>query len=445
MPVTGPIQVGDRFRVSTRNRTYHCFQPGRIVTVVEIENDALWTCECEGYETTQVMERRHLEPLDAVPVFDLPCTTVERGAMLRIIAGFEVPGYRAHYFPLGMIVQAETGTDDPDTSFRARGISHGTTTGQQTQVLYPSQVTLAGDCDPDDYEPIESCCGNCGNTTRRRCENCDYCRECCECSPRSGINDASCRVYPRMRPYPAPSKSFLYLGVELEVECPDGDRHDVASEILSKHSDSLMLKDDGSLNEGFEMVTGPYALEEHKKIWGEIVKTAIGAGARSWGYKTTGLHIHLSRAFFTPLVLGKLLVFMNSEETRKQIVRLAQRESPDYAAMEKKKHTDIYNYRHDYRTGARRRTSEMIGSGNRYEALNLTPDRTVEMRIFKGTLHEGHILANLEFAHAAAYWSTECSIQDSENWASFWRYVTNHRKLYANLIKYMARKPESEK
>lgn len=310
-------------------------------------------------------------------------------------------------------------------------------------------------------------CDNCGTNHRegdvatcaecdhhsccyRFCGDCGYCRDCCDCRSEL-INDSGCRAYPTMRPSPAPYPNFLYLGVELEVECHDDDREDVARVIDKKHHDSLMLKDDGSLSCGFEMVTGPYSLEEHQKIWGDITETAVRAGARSWNHSSTGLHVHLSRKFFTPLVLGKMLVFLNSEQTRKQIIHLAGRESYDYAAMCKKKHSDVYGYRTEWNDSTRREVRvrrsgrRCTGSGNRYEILNLTPEHTVEIRIFKGTLNEGHVLADIEFCHAVAYWATDCSIAESESWASFWRYVLGHRKLYSHLIKYMARKPESEK
>jgi len=309
-------------------------------------------------------------------------------------------------------------------------------------------------------EPGE--CSDCGCGLPNGCRNCGaclgcvgyhsdheaYCEECGEREFQASdveIRDSGCRAYPDKQPLKAPYPGFLYLGVELEVECGDSSRTQVAASIGEKYGrDRLLLKDDGSLSNGFEMVTGPWSLEYHQQVWGGIVKAAIEADATSWRRKSTGLHVHMSRAFFTPLVLGKLLVFLNSEQTKAQIVRLAGRESPDYASMEKKKLTDVVRYRSrtDWQTGHTTRTRTAVGfgaSGNRYEILNLTNEKTVEVRIFKGTLGLVHILADIEFCHAAAHWTRDVSIQQCESWPSFWGYVLKHRKMYAHLVEYMTK------
>jgi hypothetical protein len=237
--------------------------------------------------------------------------------------------------------------------------------------------------------------------------------------------------------------------VELEVEASgDNEREEVAERIKRKHASQLLIKDDGSLHNGFEMVSGPCSLEVHQTMWPSICETAIKAGARSWKHSTTGLHVHMSRKFFTPLTLGKLLVFMNSEHTRPNIVRLAGRESHDYAAMAKKKLTDIfhrkshYNWQTDRTTYTLDRTALNGTSHNRYEALNLTPEKTIEARIFKGTLDVVHVLANIEFCHAACHHMRDCSIAQCESWTAFYVYVCQHKKLYPNLIKYMSVRPD---
>lgn len=271
---------------------------------------------------------------------------------------------------------------------------------------------------------IASCC-------RSICERCEHCDRCCECEneeeeerDNGPIHEYCSTNFPPAIPFRAPYKPFLYMGVELEIECGGKDRQQMARNIANEYgSEKILIKEDGSLDNGFELVTGKYSLEAHKELWPGLTSCAIRYHARSWKHKTTGLHIHLSRNWFTPLTIGKLLVFLNSSNRiiRRNVIRLAGRESPDYAALKKKKLTD-----------ALKRNS------NRYEALNLNPEKTIEFRLFKGTLNSKRIFAFLEFCHALAYYVRDVSIEDLESWDKFMDYVKKDTANYKDLIEFFA-------
>src|SRR5574337_420000 len=225
------------------------------------------------------------------------------------------------------------------------------------------------------------------------------CTECCHLDedrhPPEIIQEYDSRAYPCCRPNPY-QKGALYLGVELEVECGEDDsREAIARKIYQQHKQDILLKEDGSLTNGFELVTGAFSLDEHKKLWPILSSNAIRAGARSWWHRSTGLHVHLSRSFFSPLEIGKMLVFLNSPVTRPHIIALAGRTSPDFAAIEKKQLKDAYKFRYerawDGRRMSTRRPTIQANGGHRYEILNLQNSATVEIRIFKGTLASTHI------------------------------------------------------
>ena len=59
----------------------------------------------------------------------------------------------------------------------------------------------------------------------------------------------------------------------------------------------MYIKHDGSLDEGFEMVTHPMTLEYHCRDfpWQELTQKAVSLGYRSHQTSTCGLHIHVSR------------------------------------------------------------------------------------------------------------------------------------------------------
>lgn len=279
------------------------------------------------------------------------------------------------------------------------------------------------------------CCRSVSSNDGSLCSSCyedihedddTYYHDDCDCedhqeNENGPIRGYSSRDYPAPRPANPKVRPFLYLGVELETEHPSGvSPTGAARQVIDQFDEYVILKHDSSLNNGYECVTGPFSLDVHHELWPRLAPAMSGAGSRSWGYESTGIHVHMSRDFFTPLMLGKLQVFLNSEHTREMVVKLAGRTSEHYAKLRKKKLTDLDGY-------------------DRYDALNLTNERTIEIRIFKGTLNVEHILANIEFCHALAYWVNDVSVADCEHWDRFMTYVLQHRKLYQRLINYLAR------
>ena len=291
-----------------------------------------------------------------------------------------------------------------------------------------------GEC----FNPDQTnCCGECGRAECCRdfsgnCEN-GHCTRCCangcECEADeetcNHIHSYSCRRYPPASP-PVDSvpPTFLYVGVELETECPEGvSRRDASLAIYEHYSHRILQKEDGSLNNGIEFVTGKLSLEEHKKLWPTVCETAVQAGLRSWKHKTTGLHVHLSRSHFSSLDIGKLVCFINSSDLaiRANLRKLAGRASTGYSEIKHKK------------IGCAHRSCE-----TRYEAVNLTNDATVEIRIFKGTLNPSRILADIEFCHALAGYVKHISIAELESWPNFLAFTKSQGKPYKNFLQFMA-------
>ena len=97
-------------------------------------------------------------------------------------------------------------------------------------------------------------------------------------------------------------KGPRYFGVELEIDGA-GECSENAQEILdlaNGERELVYCKHDGSLNDGFEIVTHPMALKFHQKNmpWREILREAVSMGYRSHQAGTCGLHVHVSRAAF---------------------------------------------------------------------------------------------------------------------------------------------------
>lgn len=87
-----------------------------------------------------------------------------------------------------------------------------------------------------------------------------------------------------------------------------------------------------------------------------------------------GVHIHVSRDIFTPLMLGRLLVFINDPDNNDYIISKVGRQANRYCQIDSKgkdpNNVELYSY-------------------DRYEAINLTnlsDDKyTIEFRMFAST------------------------------------------------------------
>ena len=119
--------------------------------------------------------------------------------------------------------------------------------------------------------------------------------------------------------------STVYAGLEIEVEDKDetGSRQVAADllELMDSNDDSkIYLKEDSSLNNGFEIVTQPRTRESWEKSWDDFkpVFDIKKDGFRSHDTSTCGLHISLSRRAFNPSHLNRFqkMVYFNPDFIR---------------------------------------------------------------------------------------------------------------------------------
>ena len=189
-----------------------------------------------------------------------------------------------------------------------------------------------------------------------------------------------------------------YFGVELEID-EGGERGDYASQILSQvnvgFTERLYCKHDGSLGNGFELVTHPMSLEYHQEEmpWPEVLRTARSLGYRSHQTQTCGLHVHVSRKSFGETeeeqepAIARILYFVEKHwEELLKFSRRTPRQLERWAA----------------RYGYKDRPQEILehakkGShAGRYSCVNLENRATIEFRMFRGTLKLNSLLATLQ-------------------------------------------------
>jgi hypothetical protein len=284
-------------------------------------------------------------------------------------------------------------------------------------------------------ESFERCRG-CGdyfrNDDEEWTEGCEgYCRSCYERDRAENLID---EYNDRVDTTPI-GKGPVFYGVELEVEASD-DRAESAEETISYLSDydregDYLLKRDGSLHNGFEIVTRPADWDWHKEFWGNIAtpRAAGRIGIRSWRTQTCGMHVHASRKPLTELQIAKIALFLNRRANANLISAIAGRDILSATYCRSKGLQD------------KPRMSERE-QNERYEPLNLYNRETIEFRIFKGTLKLSSILKNIEFcASLIAYCAPASrSLDDALDGKKWLAWMQGERKAYPNLADWLETK-----
>lgn len=227
-------------------------------------------------------------------------------------------------------------------------------------------------------------------------------------------------------------RDTTFFGVELEVEVGRSmDVEDAARktyELIGR--DFVMLKSDGSINRGFEIVSAPATLEVHREKWTPFLTKKPGA-IKSWDTSTCGMHVHMTRPTSVgrgSLHLGKMLVFINDLAHREQIVAISGRQS-HWGKFSNRRLSDG-------------KANSYIETG-RYSALNITNDKTLEVRMFRGTASLTGFMKNLEFCHAMFYFTRDTSMR-SLDWSSFVAFVKERRSEYPALVEFIEDRLEDD-
>lgn len=241
-------------------------------------------------------------------------------------------------------------------------------------------------------------------------------------------------------------ESKYYLGFELEVEAVHESRSEGALLAQNELGEHAYMKSDGSLNDGFEIVTHPHTLEAYKELNWSALDKLRAKGYRSWNTETCGLHVHVSRTAFgngdrrnsRQFILSRQmheLRFMKLVyDNQRQVERLAGRPSNHYASfMDKGKL--VQKVKHG---------SQQNG---RYSVINTDNQDTLEVRIFRGSLKKETVMSALEFVTASVEYTRNLKVTSTNKaltWARFVAYVVNNADTYPNLLDKMNRSFEND-
>jgi hypothetical protein len=305
-------------------------------------------------------------------------------------------------------------------------------------------------------------CSGCADYSAYWCEDCDEynadgCDRCSDDTDGNGqriIHDYSYR--PDAIFHSTKSDERLFFGLEIEVEASESKADSALHAYQLEGADLAYLKNDGSLDHGFEIVTHPMSHDffknEADQLWSvlEDLRSKSGMRVKSWDTRTCGLHIHISRTGFNGG--AHMHRFLNLVYSNPEFYSaLAGRQSDQWA-----KFTDI-NVREYERNSEGDRIPDTFNGGykivskrtfahklsgnrgsDRYSAVNTNNRETLEMRIFRGTVNGNTIKAQLDLAHASVEYTRNLTVQDVRNGAlsadNFMWYIFQNEALYPELV-----------
>ncbi|BCY08940.1 amidoligase family protein [Actinoplanes sp. L3-i22] len=273
-------------------------------------------------------------------------------------------------------------------------------------------------------------CDDCRNTFFVTCEHCqdwrhheDRCPNGCDERAESDFDDLVHDYF--YQPMPIfHGNGPLYLGPEIEVEVGDGDPYRCAEIALDSLGELGYLKRDGSLNDGFEIVTHPmsyaWAIEHFPwDMFARLREHGCFAGA------STGIHVHLSRAGFSSTGHSyRWMKFIYRNEP--QVLQVARRRSFQWAA---------------FRDEDRRAVKAYVKGdcyGDRYRAINTNNPMTYEIRVFAGSLDPDTVRAAFAFSVATVEYTRELTVAQIAAGGWEWRAFTgwlHDRPQYAPLVR----------
>jgi len=278
-------------------------------------------------------------------------------------------------------------------------------------------------------------CGHC-DTYHFDTDGCD-----CDCNDHHVEDSSSRRIIhdygyrPEFRFYDEGEISskarpgVAYLGLELELEFPNGDERGGAVAVHDHDPDEarLWLTHDGSLEDGFEVTSQPMTLKAWR-AWGDPFAAVLGtlseSGGRAWSRRSAGIHVHLSRsAFANSAHLARFLLLFSTNEPA--VVAFAGRRS-SFASFEglreerRYRWTDGGQWVKGGAVVAKAAKGERRCSSNHSDAINLSNSETIEVRVFRSSLAVGRVFANLELIDAALNYTRGLTYQQVTTGALEW-------------------------
>jgi hypothetical protein len=259
-------------------------------------------------------------------------------------------------------------------------------------------------------------CTQCGNETVSDLTIDGVCHHCLDASFK--IHNYSTRVEQmlrfkatRVRP------NTVYLGCELEYETVNKSRAQLGvGKLLHGHA---LMKSDGSIRNGFEIVTCPATLDIHLDVFKKFYDN-IPPDLKI--EKNVGMHVHVSRKPLSQLTIGKMTEFLNRLDNKDFIHHIAGRIDNNYARMSSDR-TITFARKHRHH--------------DRYNALNLNNEKTIEVRLFATPINYKEFASRLQFVQALVDYCSPAQsnepLKNQTHYHAFMHWLSSRRKMFPEL------------
>lgn len=212
------------------------------------------------------------------------------------------------------------------------------------------------------------------------------------------------------------SEDSPFFGIELEIEhtC-DADQHVNAKYLGGALNSRCLISYDGSLSsEGFELVLTPHTREAFDELpWKTILSTLSSNGGRSYDAESScGLHIHIEKSAFQ----GRQVHYKHLFDALRERLTDFSKRTPNQIESYCRFKTTTYE---------------------RYAAVNLNSEKTVEIRLWRGTLNYERFIASIDINFALLDF-----MHDKTDMDNFKNNECLEVNLWSRFLTYIASKPK---
>ena len=208
------------------------------------------------------------------------------------------------------------------------------------------------------------------------------------------------------------NEDTLFFGFELEVEKKRDSNTDRAemSEILYNLDldDVLVYETDGSLDEGFEIISKPMSFNyivENKDFFNKMIDELEDNKYQSYSTQTCGHHIHISKSPFTTRQIELLVAIF--EYYKEEFTTLSRRNRSNLDRWASFKSEDFDKEDLDNSRIFENIIENCMLNRDKYSAVNLRHSQTIEIRIWRGTLNKLEFLSRIEMLNNIAMYIFE--------------------------------------
>ena len=214
----------------------------------------------------------------------------------------------------------------------------------------------------------------------------------------------------------------VYLGCELEYETNNRNRAQIGvGKLMHGHA---LMKSDGSIRNGFEIVTCPATLDIHLQVFKSFFDNLPKDLKIE---KNVGMHVHISRKPLSHMTVGKITEFLNRHDNKDFIHSIAGRIDNNYARMSSER---TITFPRKHRNGS-----------DRYNALNLNNQNTIEVRLFATPITYKDFAMRMQFVQALVDYCMPAqsneSLKKQTHYEAFVNWLSDKRRMFPELCNHL--------